>query len=297
MDIYIQAVKAVLAHGSTYQRQKQEQVLLPVTASAFGNSMSFTWQYKDNFSAGYKVQYENSGGGITGNFTVETEYTDYYGRLYYYNFKLYSKGVTDLEKHDANKLPEQEDFANYEHVYIAGILDDVYALILRKDSRETLKFTYNINFVTDNNAYVLGAGLTEKNPLVRDLEVEKLGENARPALYVLPKRINRFERIVDLNGATKIDVGTVTTENGVIIVNGAISSVNGLSWAYVFPEYNDTETEFEDEMGNIIKLPSKLGGELVIGKNIDITAGDTVGEFMMQSVHDIYKYYETIKNN
>ena len=290
------SVKSVLAYGTTYQNQKQEQVLLPVIASAFGNSMSFTWRYKDNFSAGYQALFAKKD-KVSGYFTVETEYADYFGRLYYYNFKLYTTPVMEMEAHNANDLPYQADFVNYGNVYVAGVLDDVYALVLRKDSRETLKFTYNINFVTDDNSYVLGAGLTEKNPLVQDLDFDKLGVNARPTLYVLPRKLNRFERIVDLSGATAIAVGSVVADVGkqTIYVNGNTSTVSGKSWAYVFPEYTDTETEFEDEYGNIVKLQSKLGGELVVGKNIDITAGDTVGAFMMQAVHDIYKYYEEMK--
>ena len=298
-DEYDFSVKCANAVGKTYKGNSQEAVLLPVISSAFGNSMTFTWKYKDNFSAGLRVDdVSKINNNISGSFTVESEYTDYYGRLYYYDFTLLSEPLI-FNNYDADDLPQFNGSAY--GVGIASTANEneafINPLVLRKDSRETLKFTYNINFVADDNSYILGAGLTEKNPLVQDLDIDKLGVNARPTLYVLPRKLNRFERIVDLSGATPIAVGSVVADKykQIIYVNGNASSVSGKAWAYVFPEYNDTETEFEDEEGNTVKLQSKLGGELVVGKNIDITAGDTVGAFMMQAVHDIYKYYEEMK--
>ena len=46
--LYDYHVSAVTAFGTTYNGTIQERVLLPVISSAFGNTLEFTWRYKDN---------------------------------------------------------------------------------------------------------------------------------------------------------------------------------------------------------------------------------------------------------
>lgn len=66
-------------------------VYLPVIASAFGNSIAFSWTYEDNYSAGAVSQYAENG-DVTGYFQNNYQYTDYYGRMYYYHFDLQEHG-------------------------------------------------------------------------------------------------------------------------------------------------------------------------------------------------------------
>ena len=76
-------------------------VFLPVICSAFGNSISFSWEYEDNYSAGAVSQYADNGqtgnDKVSGYFQNNYQYTDYYGKIYYYNFDLQEKGPQSEE--------------------------------------------------------------------------------------------------------------------------------------------------------------------------------------------------------
>lgn len=285
-------ITAVNAFGSTKNNSYQESVLLPVISSAFGNTLEFTWRYKDNFSAGFQVK-EQTSGGVSGNFNVETEYTDYYGRLYYYIFGLAT--ATQIENFhtiDADLLPEYTPENGGFIIGMAGMTDGYSnPLVLRKDSREALKFTYALNFVTDDKSIVLGTALTANNPLITK-------DTRRPHLYVLPNKINRFSSYLDLTEAT--DCGVVTALVGDrdinIVGNKALSS--GQSWVYAYPLIVDgSKTTFENEDGEIVQILTQTGGELIVGKNVDINEYDNVGYLRFYPVHNIYKYYNWLKKN
>ena len=51
----------VIAHGESYSGTPLNTVNLPVISSAFGNSISFSWKYEDNYSAGAVSDYQNDG--------------------------------------------------------------------------------------------------------------------------------------------------------------------------------------------------------------------------------------------
>lgn len=288
-------VVAVSAFGKRHEGTVEECVILPVIASAFGNSMSFTWKYKDNFSAGFQVEWAYKG-NTDGYFSVETEYTDYYGRLYYYDFTLLSELLLS-NNYDANDLPQFKGSAYSFGIAGTANENEVFdnSLVLRKDSRETLKFTYNINYVTADNSYILGTALTAKNPLVTN-------EKRVPHLYILKHKLNRFGDKLELAESDKnykwYDLGeakaTVEVNGNTVSISGKQATVSGQAWAYGYPVGENLQ-DFEDEDGNVVKVNLSGDTELIIGRNIDITAGDTVGAFMMQAVHDIYKYYDELK--
>lgn len=306
------SIAAVQAVGYTANGTPQEKVLLPVISSAFGNTIEFTWHYKDNFSAGFQAKYEEGAGDVKGMFTVETEYTDYYGRLYYYFFGLMSQSgvnaITDTEKsvEESNLLPQFIYDGNSNGV--SGNLNDLVSIddiesdqlgnmnleqsnpiVLRKDSRETLKFTYAINFVTDKQDIIIGTAFASNNSLIT-LNKE------RPHLYVLSDRINKFAKYLD---ATKIveDLGVqAVSGDGVSFRNplGKTASVEGQAWVYAYP-ITTTEKTFENENGESKTITLEEGGEIVFGKNVDISKNDIVGKFWAYYVHDIYKYYDFLK--
>lgn len=73
--------------GNTAGHPVLPVVLLPVISSAFGNSMLFSWTYKDNYSAGERVD-DLSEGGVSGYFQSDVGYCDFFGRMRWYNFFL-----------------------------------------------------------------------------------------------------------------------------------------------------------------------------------------------------------------
>ena len=67
------------------------------------------------------------------------------------------------------------------------------------------------------------------------------------------------------------------------------------AWVYAYPPEESDKQEFEDEDGYITEIPTKKGGEIILGKNGDIPVGAVVGQVALYYVHDIYKYYEEMK--
>lgn len=283
-------VTAVNAFGSTKNNNIQESVLLPVISSAFGNTIEFTWRYKDNYSAGFQIQYHEGNDGLNRLFNVETEYTDYYGRLYHYYFGLATATLIErVHTVDPDLLPEYTPDNGAFVLGAASVGGYQNPLILRKDSREALKFTYAVNFVTDDNRFILGTALTANNPLITK-------DTRRPHLFILPNKINRFSSYLDLEGATDLgEVYAFVAPDDHVYLNDEISTADGQAWAYAYPITQGETKQFENENGEIVPVPTNTGGELILGKNVNIKNGDYFGAVSIYPVHDIYKYYDYLK--
>lgn len=290
-------VSCVSARGYTYKGALQEQVLLPVVSSAFGNVMEFTWEYKDNFSAGLHNQ-EYTEGNITGSFGKETEYTDYYGRLWSYSFALMSEAqLKSLNTFDdavkVEKLPQTNGLSVPDSKCYVSTSTTRDAMLERKDGREALKKTYALEFVTDESSFVIGSAFASKNPLVHSDGAWEV-----PRLYILQERINKFATNIDIEGLTPYtdmyDIVPEYSETPVphFIVRGVKAKETGKAWAYVIPQ-SLKEVIVEDEDGDVAPIYIPKGGELIIGENIDIIEGKTVvGAFKGLAIHDVFKYLE-----
>ena len=289
-------ISCVSARGYTYKGAPQEQVLLPVVSSAFGNVMEFTWEYKDNFSAGLQ-NVELTEGEITGSFGKETEYTDYYGRLWSYSFALMSDAqLESLNSFEdavkAEKLPQTTGLYVPEGKSYVNTGTTQGAMLERKDGREALKKTYALEFVTDESSFVIGSAFASKNPLVHSADMRRV-----PRLYILQERINKFASNIDIEGLTPYtetnDVKPEYSETPVphFTVYGVKAKETGKAWAYVIPQ-SVKEVIVEDETGEVSPVSIPSGGELIIGENIDINVGDTIGAFKGLAIHDVFKYLE-----
>ena len=280
----VKEISSVYAIGVTKQGQPQESVLLPVIASAFGNAMEFTWEYKDNFSAGLQSEAVTSG-KVTGAFGKEVEYTDYYGRLWAYAFSLMSQDQAGALTYDPALLPEiysqgRESMAN---------VDEANMLLERKDSREALKKSYVVEFVTDEPTFIIGSAFAGKNPLVYRYPTWN-----PPKLYIFPKRLNKFASHIDFDGATNLGWANNPTYTETPVphfsIAGKTATVAGQAWAYVIPIYNGKTYTVETEDGNVEPITPQLGGELIVGENIDIVFGQTVGQLNGLAIHNIFEY-------
>lgn len=290
---------AVVARGYTKNGTKQERVILPVVASAFGNTIEFTWKYKDNFSAGFRIEWPDNE-TIERPFNVETEYTDYYGRLYSYDFDICTKYKvsTDSGKdavNDANNLPR------YDKNIVGDRIVEGNDLLIRKDGREALKYTYALNFVADDKRFVIGHGLTLKNPMIStDRKTETL------KLVVFKKgKLNRFNAGDVLAGRNNTDYEIIEIDNDnrelfpspgdTMFISGAgvNARVDGTAWAYILEGESKTKI-YEDEDGKQREITTQ-DRVLIFGKNVEFKAGDKVGDFIMFPVHDIYKYRADLK--
>lgn len=262
----------VYAWGTSYGGNQLPAVQLPVISSAFGNSISFSWRYENNYSAGAVSQKIDksatvSGQGITGFWQNDARYTDYYGRIFYYNFELtpYGGGYNERE----SLLLPQSAVPTEKQLYVSTAGKTPY--ILRKDNREALQVNFQIDFVT-NTDIIIGSALASSCPAVR---TDKVGN---PRLYVFPTELNKFTdhieawEDVDLSSMPYVEV-TTTVRNNQFTVNAPNFPASGKSWAIVTPQSQLPVEEVEDEFGNVSSSRQTVGGDLLIGQNIDVSAG------------------------
>ena len=295
-------VSAVFIRGETKNgKETLPKIILPVISSAFGNVMEFSWEFKDNFSAGMRAV-EVTSGNITGTFGQEVQYCDYYGRMYYENFELWSIFDNEVSYGAEMSYPLLEKYvADSEHAYYVAHTNTGYPLIKRKDSREALKENYAIEFVTDVKGVVVGSALASTNPLVNGLKPKE-----KAVFVILNRPINKFSRKINMSagniaaryeiGANGFDISrdTYIDENRMGSVylecTGTTATVAGKAWAFMTPVYEGEPYTVEDEDGNVSTITPKYGGELLFGRNIDIKNGDNVGAFRIVGTHDVFDY-------
>lgn len=178
----------------------QKPVIKSLITAALGNSIVFNYSYDDNYSAGVKVEsYKNSN-----KYSQKlVPYGDNYGELYYLKLHiLKDKDSSNLS--EAMTAPEVEyDFADN-----AKVVFD-YAtkpLIIRKDSRECLNITTQVNFIAKEPNIVIGRLLCLRNYLVN------VNSNfTAPHIVLLPYKVNMLNNYLDLSEA--LDIGEFGERN------------------------------------------------------------------------------------
>lgn len=249
---------------STETTTANNMLAMPVVSTAMGNAMVFSFFMDNNYSAGEKSVKEND----EKYWQTNTRYCDYYGRFDYMSVTFHSYGTGNDEA--PFELPQADGTTPSVHLIIATAPNN--PLVVRKNNTEIIRFNYNVHFVTDIKGLIIGPALTHNCPLVRGLREEHTAE-----LYVLPRRIGKFDRFVDrksLDSDDDLKPEYDFTDNKIqkisqyaIKLNNAKAKVNGLAWAIV----------------------DKKSGELLIGKNIPITAGDDIELPVLYLKHDLYK--------
>lgn len=273
----------VSATGST----PLPNIQLPVIASALGNSMVFSWRYEDNYSAGAQVNYAKNG-EVSGYWQDNTPYCDYYGKIYYYNFLLQQKGVTPTnitEQTDIGTALPNADPILTSNGYISTLEYKPY--IIRKDSREVLQVNAQIENVTNRKNMIIGSALASCCPLVRGAD-----ENLQPKAYVFDERLNKFinhvEGSINVNLAelTPVDITAAPPTDGQFTIS-FVAPVSGKSWAIVTKQTTKT-VEVEDETGEVTEQVQVKGGDVLIGANEEVTAGQTI-TFYATKKHKIFE--------
>lgn len=291
-DEEILPLTVVEAYGVSYQGSNLPICILPVIGSAFGNSVSFEWAYEDNYSAGAISQYAENG-SVSGYFQNNYRYTDYYGKIYYYNFNLLDEW-TDIDSLDeqteiGTMLPASgRDTPNT----ITGAISTRSPrkpLILRKDNREILKVNMQVDFVTNRKGIIIGSALAAGNPLLFG-KTSSHYYNAR--LYVFTERLDKFINHlagsidIDWNGATEqtpdlpyasLDISSGEDNQFYLGIDGGkfpgAEGTQYKAWAIVTTQLAVSE-QVEDEEGNQSTQTVQYGGDVLLAQNMDFAAGD-----------------------
>lgn len=289
----------VVAWGTSAKGNPLPVVQLPVIGSAFGNSISFEWAYEDNYSAGAISQYATSGAGtelVTGYFQNNYRYTDYYGRMYYYDFDLQPYGTQpaslDEQSEIGKALPayDKEDAPTVSSGYFSTIGKTPY--LMRKDNREIIKVNAQVDFVTNRKGIIIGSALASNNPLISGIGF------VAAKLYVFTDTLDKF--INHVAGSADVSFNSQTVGNyeiqtldlpgaalalseladgqfSINVSGGTFPGVSGTkykAWAIVTAAISQTE-EVEDETGESTAQTVQYGGDVLLAQNIDFSAGDT----------------------
>ncbi len=269
-------------------------VLLPVISSAFGNAMTFSWNYKDNYSAGEKTVESAQVTGdenyaIKGYWQQDVPYGNYYGRAYWYYFMLYNQNFpydtnSDTpELNSALNLPSSAlkdprdkscigtiDQASYNTNNFGACLAPIR---LRKDSREVLNFTYMVEFVANQPDLIIGSAMPKSCFLVSGKNNHPTG---KPILVLLKRKIGKFERQLKSEDyeLANVQYASVTQpfESPDYIMqipsvfNDGQNWADYESWAIITPPKEDEELVV-DEDGVTEQQGTQLGGEIIIASN------------------------------
>lgn len=167
-------------------------VLLPCLSQAEGNSLIFNFACEDNYSAGWRI------GKILGNgicTQTQVPYSNVYGEFERLDLIFGNaqdlKGIS-LPADMPKKLPLWTSSVKPVGLFSTG----ENPLIISKDSREQLNFTYQLNSVANRKSIILGTALNSDNPLVTATKARTI------VCYWLPHKINKFATTIDVsNGA------------------------------------------------------------------------------------------------
>lgn len=235
---------------------------LPVVASAFGNAMTFTFAFEDNYSAGQKIVDVNGDSGdadnVSGWWGDYVPYTDYYGRAYFLEYMLMGWRANNLRDADMvpNLVPEYTSASPSANGRFIGA-----RFLYRKDSREIPQITHEIAVLSDNEDIIIGSALCRNCSAV----------NTNPkayAVYLLPNRISLLDGKIDLSNADEVPTAYVSISGSLVKMSLNIASEidNYKAWAVVTVPASTT-IDVEDEEGNATTQPIQEGGELLLGRN------------------------------
>lgn len=144
------------------------EVMHPLNAYSSGNTLTYSWTMKDNFSAGDKVGEIQNAEVPTADSAYRAmtavQYTDKYGKATLFDFFILEDYSFSTEA-EINNLPESPVTAKgdktIKNVNILAtnvdVNDENYnqrGLILLKDCRERISFNYNLRLITSSDRFV-----------------------------------------------------------------------------------------------------------------------------------------------
>lgn len=263
-------------------------VQLPVVASAMGNVASYSWRYADNYSAGANVTIDTIE-GANAAFQSDVPYGDYYGRGWWYDFAVQRSNINatyDID--DAIKLPASyRKWGNASGNALIST-DNCGSLLLRKDSREALSFTVQLEFKSATPGLIIGSGLAKRLPSIAGTQTECA------KIYFLNRPINKFEmrKLVDsnvpsieLNAELILDDATVELSSPDSIPKEADGYK---AWVIAAPSQAGESVTYQNDDGTTYTDTNIGGGEILLAMNTPIVGGDEFPKIYFTIVKNIF---------
>lgn len=282
--------------GNTAGHPVLPVVLLPVISSAFGNSLLFSWTYKDNYSAGERVDYNSEGseGYVSGYFQSDVGYCDFFGRMRWYNFFLLDKMPESIDKYkfalsypSISQIPKVKLAGDELNKGIGTIIptemDAAKPYFIDKDSREILCFNFEIEFKASREDLVIGSGMPFYCKLIGERKRE-----ANAQIISLSRPVQQLQRNVrelglsdeDLEESGEFDTVNIPLEGDSLKVDHPLMYESEY-WC-IYAKLGKDETPVQDDDGEIGTETTYTGGEIILaGRRTD-------RPIYLTPVHDIY---------
>lgn len=200
-------------------------VMLSCSSFAFGNSLAFTFEYLDNYSAGDK---SSNSGENSKRIKQAVPYGNKYGELKYLNIHCFSAS-DGVNPHDLPEIADR-DSLSLSSVKMSYVGDK--ALQVEKDSREKINVTLQLHIRANQKSVVIGSRFAQNNGLVTN----SVDNDRRPVMYLLKSRLNPFNDIIDITGAKSVkytlNIKDSATNNYVAF---NANTADYKSWAIVDP--------------------------------------------------------------
>ena len=239
------------------------RVLLPAVAFPFGTSIALNVSYFDNYGAGYQQSdaYESES-----NKSVQrlVPYTDSFGEIA--ELKITFDNTTGWEQSSASAYDDNSPAMLYPQATTEDSATGVVTtgdnhIILEKDSREVINFTYQFHFVTTRASIVLGSALSKYNPFVSIAQrVSSTVVSDGYSILWLPTTINGLNKYIDATNATVVDVAAIApTIPTTFVFSAGQAPIACKSYAVCKKTTTNGDTKYE----------------LFFGENIDLEQGET----------------------
>ena len=261
------------------------QVSLPAMPIALGCAMVFGFSYKDNYSAGNQATYATgTDSKIVGYWQDDVRYTDDYGRIFWLDFGFANQSLVG---YDGRELPE---IAN-QNISALPISTKGKPMLLRKDNRERISVTYELEFKTNEEDIIIGSALARCCSLVT---AEVIGA-ARIVFFDSPEDVpGKFDTKVSKTGQALSDFATLYYSGGVLVIEcNETAAAPCYGWAIHTPPKNVTQTVM-DEGGYETTETANYGHEILLASNKYIPAGEPF--FGKDADGKPRKFYFTILN-
>lgn len=218
-------ITGVYAWGDDNDDHEYKTVMLPCSSFAFGNSLAFTFEYVDNYSAGDKSSDSSEGAK---RIKQAVPYGNKYGEFKYLNIRCFS-AADGINPHD---LPEIADRDSLSQDSVKMSYTGNKALQVEKDSREKLNVTLQLHIRANLESVVIGSRLAQNNGLVTNA----VDNERRPIMYLLKSRLHPFNDIIDIADAKSVkytlNIEEATTSN---YITFSASTKGYKSWAIIDP--------------------------------------------------------------
>ena len=295
MGVYSTKTPVLLANAKTFDRQEflLADCWFSTIVSGIGNTMQIQFEYNDNYSAGSTAQTDLAGASREFKTQTYVPYGDLYGEAQYLEVSFFNDNPFEMQNNYStylevgDNLPLIDLEQSGEVPAVLSTKSDLpqsndNPINLYKDSREKIKFSYNLHFVTNDDDIIIGSGLAQLNALAMGYPNNEINVGGAK-VYILPREIKDFEKEVDLTGATLqenfINV-SADLNFGKIRLNKRSNNAmlaDGKAWVIIMTNPFNTEEHV-----------------LLFGKNVEFKAGDLAedvwADYEIAFTHKVEKF-------